>query len=151
MADWQRLGQHVVARRLALGYKTRIQLAQASGISARILGDIETGRRGRFDPKTLAALENTLGWNTGTANRVADGGEPTLAGGRAATQERAYTGTPVIHNEGDDPALVKVMRSDLSDDKKRKLVRLLIAEREDAEKQRVARAEDLIRLVADEE
>ena len=71
---------------------------------------------------------------------------------RTDTLEAEPSQAPAVrYSDTDDPALAKVMRSDLSDDKKRKLVRLLIAEREAAEKRRVAQAEDLIRLVADEE
>lgn len=135
MADWQRLGEHVIARRTALGYKTRAQLAEASGISVRILGDIETGRRGRFDPKTLAALENALGWTVGSANRVATGGEPSLTA----------AGTPA-----GAAAIIKVMKSGLSADRQRLLVQLLLEEKEEAER-RVERAQQLLRLVGDDE
>jgi hypothetical protein len=45
-----------------------------------------------------------------------------------------------------DEALIKVMRSDLSEDQKQKLIRLLTAEKENAERQRVEHAEELIRL-----
>jgi transcriptional regulator with XRE-family HTH domain len=78
MSDWQRLGNYVLARRVELGYKRRGDFAQAIGVSARVVSDLENGRRGNFDPVTIAALEDVLGWETGSATRVAAGGDPSL-------------------------------------------------------------------------
>lgn len=78
MSDWQRLGKYVVARREELGYKQRGDIASAVGVSTRVMSDIENGRRGNFDPVTVAALERVLGWETGSAHRIAAGGEPRL-------------------------------------------------------------------------
>lgn len=80
MADWQRLGRYVVARREELGYKQRGDIASAVGVSTRVMSDIENGRRGNFDRVTIAALERALGWETGSVERVATGGEPRLRG-----------------------------------------------------------------------
>lgn len=87
MSDWQRLGKYVVARREELGYKQRGQIASAVGVSTRVMSDIENGRRGNFDQVTVAALERVLGWETGSAARVAAGGEPVIRG-------QASTDTP---------------------------------------------------------
>jgi hypothetical protein len=146
-----RLGEYVVARRVQLGYKKRPAFSDASGISTRILGDIETGRRGNFDPTTIAALENTLGWATGSVNRIAHGGEPTVV-----TNTRDDTANSDSAPAGDqatdgDEALRRVMRSNLTDDQKRRITRMLIAEKEDAERQRVALAEQLIRFARGED
>src|SRR5688500_10170750 len=78
MEDWQRLGEYVVARRVERGFRTRGDLASAVQVSSRLLGDIEKGRRGNFDPVTIAALEAALGWETGSVRRIVEGGEPQL-------------------------------------------------------------------------
>lgn len=78
MQDWKRLGQHVVARRVDLGYRRRTDFAAARDLSVRILSDIENGRRANFDQATIAGLERALNWETGSAARVLEGGEPTI-------------------------------------------------------------------------
>jgi hypothetical protein len=78
MDDWERLGRYVVARRVERGFKTRGELASAVQVSSRLLGDIEKGRRGNYDPVTIASLESALGWETGSVRRIVDGGEPQL-------------------------------------------------------------------------
>ncbi|GAB1642574.1 hypothetical protein [Krasilnikovia sp. MM14-A1259] len=80
MSEWERLGAHVVARRVAMGYRARGDLASAVGISARVLFDIEKGRRTNYDAVTIAALEKALGWETGSVARVVAGGEPITRG-----------------------------------------------------------------------
>lgn len=77
--DWGLLGRHVIARRVKLGYRSREPFAAALKISTRVLGDIETGRRSNYDPTTLAALEDVLGWETGSIDTILKGGEPTLS------------------------------------------------------------------------
>lgn len=159
MADWQRLGEHVIARRLALGYKTRIPLAAASGISTRILGDIETGRRnGRFDPKTIAALERTLGWAVGSVDTIVNGGEPSIvqAHGIATLAGRPTVAGGGVKSSADaapgrDDALTRVMLSDIPDAQKRQIVELLIAERAAFDQRIAERAEQMIRLVQGEQ
>jgi transcriptional regulator with XRE-family HTH domain len=138
LADWPRLGRYVVARRVELGHRQRPEFAEALGISVRVLGDIERGRRGNYDPATIAALENVLGWETGSAERVVRGGEPALR-----PSPKAF----ISFNHDEDEALIRVMRSGLPDSQKRTLVKMLIAEREAADRQRVVRAEELIRLL----
>src|SRR5437773_2876343 len=77
VSDWARLGARVVNRRVQFKLLTREMLATRSGISTRVLGDIEKGRRDNYDPMTLAALEQALRWETGSVRRILDGGEPT--------------------------------------------------------------------------
>lgn len=141
VADWERLGSYVVARRLELGHKRRPTFANAAGISERVLGDIEKGRRDNIAQTTLAGIENALGWETGSALRVVNGGEPRIkAGGRQDTPaEGAH-----------DPALERVMLSDLSDDKKRRIIRTLIAERKADERRQLDRVDELIDLLRGE-
>ena len=72
--DWQRLGDYVVARRIALGMRDRRTLAAATGVTERTLGKVETGKR--VSAGTLAALENLFGWAPGSCRHILAGGEP---------------------------------------------------------------------------
>lgn len=150
MPDWERLGTYVVARRVELGHKQRTEFAAAAQLGVRVLSDIENGRRSNFDAVTIAALEKALGWETGSVTRVANGGEPHLRDHPPRATEGELRRLVLGYQPDEDEALVRVMRSNLPDSKKRQLVRLLIAEREAAERARVERAEQLIRLVGDE-
>lgn len=142
MPAWERLAQHVVARRLELGHKQRQGLADAAAVSLRTLGDIEKARRTSYDPNTIAALENALGWEPGTVNRVVAGHEPRL--------RRPPTGSTrdiLGFDTEEDAALIRVMQSNLPDALKRQIAQVLIDERESADKRRLAQAEQMIRLV----
>ncbi len=70
-----RLGHHIVSRRVALGYRTRTDLANSLKFTVRTLADIENGVR-RASPGTYAMLENTLGWAPGSIDTILAGGEP---------------------------------------------------------------------------
>lgn len=87
MSDWQRLGNYVLARRVELGYKRRGDFADAIGVSARVVSDLENGRRGNFDSVTIASLEDVLGWETGSVARIAAGGDPAPRGQVAVAPE----------------------------------------------------------------
>ena len=56
----ERLGHHVVSRRVALGFRTRTDLANSLKFTVRTLADIENGVR-KASPGTYAMLENKLG------------------------------------------------------------------------------------------
>lgn len=71
-----RAGRYVVSRRVALGYKHRIDLAKDLPITDRTLADIENGVR-EVSLGTYAVLENKLGWAPGSIEAVRDGREPT--------------------------------------------------------------------------
>src|ERR1700722_11612529 len=77
--DWQRLGDYVVARRIALGMRDRRSLAVATGVTERTLGKVETGRR--VSASTLGALDNHLQWAPGSCRQVLAGAEPVVAAG----------------------------------------------------------------------
>jgi len=77
--DWQRLGDYVVARRIALGMRDRRSLAVATGVTERTLGKVETGHR--VSASTLGALDNHLNWAPGSCRQVLAGGEPVVAAG----------------------------------------------------------------------
>jgi hypothetical protein len=71
-----RAGRYVVNRRVALGYKHRIDLAKDLPITDRTLADIENGVR-EVSVGTYAVLENKLGWGPGSIEAVRAGREPT--------------------------------------------------------------------------
>ena len=66
--DWKRLGDYVVARRIALGMRDRRALAAVTGVTDRTLGKLENGKR--VSPSTLGAVENHLGWAPGSCRRI---------------------------------------------------------------------------------
>jgi Helix-turn-helix len=90
-ADWRRLADYVVARRVELHMKDRRAFADATGVTERTLGKLENGQR--VSPSTLGVVENHLGWAPGSCRRVLAGGEPSV---RPAGQS---------HDEYDDPTL----------------------------------------------
>ena len=79
----ERLGHHVVSRRVALGYRNRTDLANSLQFTVRTLADIEHGVR-KASPGTYAMLENKLAWAPGSIDTILAGGEPKEAGGQAA-------------------------------------------------------------------
>jgi hypothetical protein len=70
-----RLGHEIVSRRVALGYRNRIDLANSLQFTVRTLSDIENGVR-KASPGTYAMLENKLGWAPGSIDTILAGGEP---------------------------------------------------------------------------
>src|ERR1700756_4161579 len=70
-----RLGHLIVSRRVALGYRTRTDLANSLPFTVRTLSDIENGVR-KASPGTYAMLENKLGWAPGSIDTILAGGEP---------------------------------------------------------------------------
>ena len=71
----ERLGHHVVSRRVALGYRNRTDLADSLQFTVRTLADIEHGVR-KASPGTYAMLENKLSWAPGSIDTILTGGEP---------------------------------------------------------------------------
>ncbi len=71
----ERLGHHVVSRRVALGYRNRTDLADSLPFTVRTLADIEHGVR-KASPGTYAMLENKLAWAPGSIDTILVGGEP---------------------------------------------------------------------------
>jgi hypothetical protein len=98
--DWKRLGDYVVARRIALGMRDRRALAATTGVTDRTLGKLENGKR--VSASTLGAVENQLGWLPGSCRRILAGGEPVVPSVPAAPSV-----PPTIASEHhyDDPTL----------------------------------------------
>lgn len=72
MADWKAAGRRIAIER-ARRYRDRGDFADATGLSKRVLEDLETGRRRSYAPATLAAVERVLSWEPGTCQELADG------------------------------------------------------------------------------
>ena len=92
----QRLGHHVVSRRVALGYRNRTDLADSLQFTVRTLADIEHGVR-KASPGTYAMLENKLAWAPGSIDTILAGGEPQ----EIVVKLRRTTPAPLAHTSTD--------------------------------------------------
>jgi len=99
--DWERLGDYVVARRIALGMRDRRALAAVTGVTDRTLGKLENGRR--VSASTLGAVENHLRWAPGSCRRVLAGGEPVSPASAAASQPKFDD--PTLQHIAETPGL----------------------------------------------
>ena len=82
----ERLGHHVVSRRVALGFRNRTDLADSLQFTVRTLADIEHGVR-KASAGTYAMLENKLAWAPGSIDTILAGGEPKETGAHTAPQQ----------------------------------------------------------------
>lgn len=73
MTHAERLGKIVKETRVADGYKTRVSFADAVGVSAKVLSEIENGRRDSYSDATLLAIDHTLEWAPGSAKAILQG------------------------------------------------------------------------------
>ena len=95
----ERLGHHVVSRRVALGYRNRTDLADSLQFTVRTLADIEHGVR-KASPGTYAMLENKLAWAPGSIDTILAGGEPK----ELVVKLRRTTPDPLSHAATDAPS-----------------------------------------------
>jgi transcriptional regulator with XRE-family HTH domain len=72
----ERLSEAMRRRGLQLG-KRWVHIAKEAGITTSALGAIRRGEY-RPSPHTAAALDDVLAWETGSVERILDGGEPTV-------------------------------------------------------------------------
>lgn len=72
---WARLGVKIRERREAMGLSRR-QLSQEAGVSEKSIQTAEEGRipRARW-PQSLRLIENALRWESGSMERILEGGE----------------------------------------------------------------------------
>ena len=70
----ERLGRHIVSRRVELGYRNRTDFANSLKFTVRTLSDIEIGVR-KASLGTYAMLENNLGWPPGSIDTFLAGGQ----------------------------------------------------------------------------
>src|SRR5580658_9855722 len=99
-ANWERLGDYVVARRTALGMRDRRAFAAATGVTDRTLGKLENGKR--VSASTLGAVENQLGWAPGSCRLILAGGEPTAVPGGASPSRYS---DPTLQHIAETPGL----------------------------------------------
>ena len=92
----ERLGHHVVTRRVALGYRNRTDLADSLPFTVRTLADIEHGVR-KASPGTYAMLENKLAWAPGSIDTILTDGEPK----ESVVELRRPTHNPPSHTATD--------------------------------------------------
>ena len=95
----ERLGHHVVSRRVALGYRNRTDLADSLQFTVRTLADIEHGVR-KASPGTYAMLENKLAWAPGSIDTILAGGEPK----ELVVKLRRTTHNPLAHTATEAPS-----------------------------------------------
>ena len=95
----ERLGHHVVSRRVALGYRNRTDLADSLQFTVRTLADIEHGVR-KASPGTYAMLENTLAWAPGSIVTILADGEPD----ELVVKQRRTTHNPLAHTATEAPS-----------------------------------------------
>lgn len=73
MDGWARAAQLIVAAR-SRRFRTQQEFADEAGVSKRLIGDLETGRRSNYTDAKLAAIESVLGWEPGSIRSLAHGG-----------------------------------------------------------------------------
>lgn len=79
MEPWRRLGEQLVARRVALGWTRRAAFARDKGLpNDRLLFDLENAKRTNYDAATYAVVEQAYEWATGSVREVLRGGQPTV-------------------------------------------------------------------------
>lgn len=74
---WQRLGEMIVERRIQLGW-TQAQFSVAADVAAKVISDMENGRRSDYQVPTLVKVQTALGWEVGSIQDVLAGGQPTV-------------------------------------------------------------------------
>lgn len=75
-ADWRRLADYVRNARVAQGFGSQMQLAEAAGVSEGSVRSIESGKTHTRMPVVMPKIENALGWAPGTARRLLEGEDP---------------------------------------------------------------------------
>ena len=95
----ERLGHHVVSRRVALGFRNRTDLADSLQFTVRTLADVEHGVR-KASAGTYAMLENKLAWAPGSIDTILAGGEPK----EVVVELRRTTHNPLSHTATEAPS-----------------------------------------------
>jgi hypothetical protein len=108
----ERLGHHIVSRRVELGYRNRTDLAASLKFTVRTLSDIENGVR-KASPGTYAMLENKLAWSPGSIDTMLAGGEPkelVVEPRRTSPDTLSHTGTKVVFRASTEELLLELRR-----------------------------------------
>src|SRR6516162_465929 len=108
----ERLGHHIVSRRVELGYRNRTDLANSVQFTVRTLSDIENGVR-KASPGTYAMLENNLAWAPGSIDTILAGGEPkelVMNQRQASDRTPSDSGTEVVSRTSTEELLLELRR-----------------------------------------
>jgi hypothetical protein len=114
----ERLGHHIVSRRVALGYRNRTDFANSLQFTVRTLSDIENGVR-KASPGTYAMLENKLGWAPGSIDTILAGGEPK----ELVVKLRRDSPEPRYRSNTDTDALSRASTEELLLELRRRIIR----------------------------
>lgn len=100
------LAEAVVRRRAEKGIQTQRELAEWAGLSPRLVGEIENGRRKSYRAATLANIDSALSWETGSSAGLLERGEsPKEKKGLTPFAERGATENVWLHREVVDVSL----------------------------------------------
>ncbi len=142
--NWKLLGEQVVARRVELGHPTRDGFAKASGLSARLLTDVEGVKRTNYDRVTFTRLEKALKWPEGRVRALLATPE------QPAEPGESWLSTPegiARHLHRDDLPLVALLhRAGLTESD---LFRLILKVRARREKQNAELLEEVAAAIRD--
>jgi hypothetical protein len=108
----ERLGHHIVSRRVELGYRNRTDLANSLKFTVRTLADIENGVR-KASPGTYAMLENKLAWAPGSIDIILAGGEakePVMNLRQTSHRTLSDSGTEVVSRTSTEELLLELRR-----------------------------------------
>lgn len=114
---WQRLGALLIQRRTALyPRRSRGEFSEATGLSYRLVYDIEQARRTNFGTTVIGGIEAAYRLTSGAIGRFLDGGELEVQdGGKAAVPSPSAGLSRREHATEDDPALRPYIQSVLRD------------------------------------
>lgn len=146
-ANRQRLADHVKNRRLSLSLSVRAA-AERAGMARNTWTSLEDSTR-RTAETAYAGIERALAWETGSVRAILDGGEPTPAiavhdVAVVVTRPKRNITSADIETDGTDDVLIRIMKSDLPDADKARIVRTLL---DDQRRFAQQRADELIREV----
>jgi len=108
----ERLGHHVVSRRVALGFRNRTDLADSLQFTVRTLADIEHGVR-KASPGTYAMLENKLSWAPGSIDTILADGDPKetmVERSRTTSAPLSHTSTDALSRASTEELLLELRR-----------------------------------------
>lgn len=139
----QRLARLVQERRREIGLSVRAA-AQASGVARNTWIGVEDAARKTAD-SNYAGVERALQWEPGSVDAILAGGEPRpkplVAPSLADTAATAGPG---------EQAMIRIMRSNLPEQQKRAIVRMVLDESEQIERQLLKRVDDMIRIIEEQ-
>lgn len=105
MEAWRAVGNAVINRRVELGMRARGDLAAATGLTVKTLGEIERGERASYSRATLAVVEHALRWPPGKIDTMVAGPSDAFAPASVGNRVMPPTAVKVAWLLGDDSPL----------------------------------------------